>query len=464
MTSAIYLLSYAALPLFGMLLAAHRVTGIDSRAARIGFAFLAGALLLTIEATIFSIAGIRWNVIGLSLPLVAASLTVLLWPRIPSSPPQLAGRRTLVATHVANAIVLISVLHFALSIITTQSVSPDYVLFWGVKAVRFAAAAALDPGFLLSRFPPPHVDYPPLVPVVQAWGLLFSRRMPWITAAGMSTVWLVAPIPFIRWSLERAFGRDFAAAVSAFWAAAMAASFAYSGCGGNADATLVAYISVAGVAIIAERYDPRSRWIAAAAFAGAALTKAEALAFIGAMLFGIAVRDLLRRDASGVRRVALLTLSTAASISIWFGYQYRFGLPVGYHRFTNFQGLLLRNLPVILTEAPKGLSAGCWGMSWLIPAAVLICVAVRSPRRLIDALPLLISLPLLFAFFAFLYLQYTSGLAMQMSWTLPRVSQPLLSLLILGTAFASGPLQENTGRGEPRPGTVGAGSLSPPPA
>ena len=103
-------------------------------------------------------------------------------------------------------------------------------------------------------------------------------------------------------------------------------------------------------------------------------------------------------------------------------------------------------------------------MSWLIPAGVLICVAVRSPRRLIDALPLLISLPLLFAFFAFLYLQYTSGLAMQMSWTLPRVSQPLLSLLILGTAFASGPLQENTGRGEPRPGTVGAGSLSPPPA
>ena len=48
-------------------------------------------------------------------------------------------------------------------------------------------------------------------------------------------------------------------------------------------------------------------------------------------------------------------------------------------------------------------------MSWLIPAAVLICVAVRSPRRLIDALPLLISLPLLFAFFAFLYLAFSDG-------------------------------------------------------
>src|SRR5439155_20674502 len=87
------------------------------------------------------------------------------------------------------AVICISVLHFALSIITTQSINPDYVLFWGTKSVHFAMARALDAGYLLSRYAPPRIDYPPLLPVVQAWGLLFSRDMPWITAAAISALW-----------------------------------------------------------------------------------------------------------------------------------------------------------------------------------------------------------------------------------------------------------------------------------
>ena len=47
-------------------------------------------------------------------------------------------------------------------------------------------------------------------------------------------------------------------------------------------------------------------------------------------------------------------------------------------------------------------------------------------------------IPLLFAFFIYLHLQYESSLAMKMWWILPRISQPALSLLILAAVFASG--------------------------
>ena len=78
-------------------------------------------------------------------------------------------------------------------------------------------------------------------------------------------------------------------------------------------------------------------------------------------------------------------------------------------------------------------------MAWLIPLAIVIVIAVREPRRLIDSIPLLVPVPLLFAFFVYLYLQYdSSSLAMKIAWELPRISQPPLALLILAAAFASG--------------------------
>src|SRR3954453_10788768 len=179
MTIATYIVAYALVPLFGLSLA----SSIDSRSARIGFAFLAGALLLTIEATLFTTIGIRWSIVGLSLPLLVASGMVI-WRRRSSTD------KSVCATPLAIAIVIIAILHFLLSIITTQSINPDFVLFWGTKSVHFALSRSLDAGYLLSRYAPPRIDYPPLLPIVQAWGFLFSHAMPWITAAAMSAVWL----------------------------------------------------------------------------------------------------------------------------------------------------------------------------------------------------------------------------------------------------------------------------------
>jgi len=410
-----YIVAYAFLPLMGLSLA----SSIDSRSARVGFAFLAGALLLTIEATLFTMLCIPWNPILLALPLVIAS-AIVLWRRR-----QVVWRRE-DTNLVAIAVIAIALLHFALSIITTQSINPDYVLFWGTKSVHFAMAHALDADYLLSRYAPPRVDYPPLLPIVQAWGLLFSLdflvsgQMPWITAAAMSAVWLVAAVPVINWLTGSIHA-------TAFWTAAMAASLAFCGSGGNAEAMLVMYISVGAAAIVARRTS-----IAAIAFAGAMLTKEEALVTIGAILIGVIVYD------KGIRRAAILAASSAAGASVWFAFQKRFGMHVGYDRVTLTRTFHWSNLPTIFREAPKSLAAGCWGLSWLIPLAIVIYIAVRKPRSLRDAIPLLVPIPLLFAFFVYLYLQYDSSLAMRMWWILPRLSQPALSLLILAAAFAAG--------------------------
>jgi hypothetical protein len=403
-----YVAAYALVPLFGLSLA----SSIDSRSARIGFAFLAGALLLTIEATLFTMIGIRWSIVGLSFPLLIASGMVV-WRTKRTD-------KSVCATPLAIAIICIASLHFALSIITTQSINPDYVLFWGTKAVHFAMSRSLDASYLLSRYAPPRIDYPPLLPIVQAWGLLFSHQMPWITAAAMSAVWLIAAVPVIHWLTGSVHA-------TAFWTAAMAASLAFCGSGGNAEAMLVVYISVGASAIVAKRTS-----IAAIAFAGAMLTKEEALVTIGAILIGVVIHD------RGIRRAAIVAASSAASASVWFAFQKRFGMHVGYDRVTLTHTFHWGNLPTIFREAPKSLAAGCWGLSWLIPLAIIIYIAWKMPRRLKDAVPLLVPVPLLFVFFVYLYLQYESSLAMKMWWILPRLSQPALSLLILAAAFAAG--------------------------
>jgi hypothetical protein len=402
-----YIVAYAFVPLFGLSLA----SSIDSRSARLGFAFLAGALLLTIEATLFTMIRIQWSVIGLSLPLLIAS-GIVVWRTKRTD-------KSVSATRFAIIIIAIACLHFLLSIITTQSINPDFVLFWGTKAVYFAMSRSLDAGYLLSRYAPPRIDYPPLLPIVQAWGLLFSHQMPWIAAAAMSAVWLVAAVPVINWltgSIQ----------ATAFWTAAMAASLAFCGSGGNAEAMLVMYISVGAAAIIANRTS-----IAAIAFAGAMLTKEEALVTIGAILIGVVIYD------RGIRRAAILAASSAAGASVWFAFQKRFGMHVGYDRVTLTHTFHWSNLPTIFHEAPKSLAAGCWGLSWLIPLAIIIYMALKMPGRLKNAIPLLVPIPLLFTFFVYLYLQYESSLAMKMWWILPRLSQPALSLLILAAVFAA---------------------------
>ena len=425
MTALFYVLAYVALPLFGWWLA----RGIDDRAAKVAWAFMAGVVLLTIEATVFSMARVPWTWWGLGIPLVILSGA----QRSRRISKYAASHFEILRFAQDDGILLLATLHFLLSILTTQSVSPDYLLFWGVKGARYALARGIDPAWLFRGYSPPQPDYPPLVPVFQGWGVLFTREMPWLAGAAMSAAWLLAAAFVLRWLLGGANngGNDGKDAI-AFWTAAMALSFAATGCGGNAEAMLIAYLSVGAAAVVVDR-----RVIAMIAFAGAALTKAEALFAIATILAGLALRELLRRDREGIKRLAMYGAATIGGIGVWFAYQFRFGREIGFHRFSSIQHFYWSNLAVIAHEGPKNLGAGAWGVPWLLALGVVVFIAIRAPRRIVDALPLLVPVPLFFAFFLFLYLQYASGLTLQLAWTLGRISQPPLSFLILGAAFVS---------------------------
>lgn len=428
MTAARYLVACALVPLLGWSLASPSVSRLRGRAARTGWAWLAGACLLTVEATLLSTAGLRWSIGLLALPLLIASAIVFLRDRK-------RDRRDepFATARGATIVTIVAALHLVAAIVTTQAVSPDFLLFWAPKSVHFALARGIDHAYLVSRYGPPRADYPPLVPVMQAWGLLFSRRMPWLTAAASSALWVIAAIPVIRALLSEVTDDRAAAAVTAFWTAAMAASMSFSAGGGIGEAPLVAYLTVGALALAAGRQPRAALLIAAICFAAAALTKEEALVTIAAIVAGV----LLRRGGSA--RAAVLVAGTAAGAGVWFLFQWRFGLPAGFHRFSTSSRMYWNNLPTIFREVPTSLSAGCWGLSWLIAAAILVIALVRRPRRVADALPLLVPIPLLLAFFVYLYLLYPADVAMRMFWILPRISQPALSLLIIGAGVVSSP-------------------------
>ena len=120
-------------------------------------------------------------------------------------------------------------------------------------------------------------SYPPLVPISLAWGAMVAREMPWRAVPLLAVVWLAAAAPLLFDLLRHRLEPTGAATVTAFWTVALAASLGASFSGGNAEAPLLFFVSVAGAALLVERLDgdPALRAIASCALAGAVLTKVE---------------------------------------------------------------------------------------------------------------------------------------------------------------------------------------------
>ena len=166
-------------------------------AGRIAVAFAAGAVGLTLEASFFSILGIPWTIPGLAIPLLLGSCAAIrLWRGGSSKfePVRISPSKATLATAAGAG----AFLYLAVSLASSAATSVDFLFFWGVKAVRFAEARGFDAWFLRDPFSIHAVpDYPPLVPVVQAWGCLAVGEMPWQAAPAASALWAVAAVPLI---------------------------------------------------------------------------------------------------------------------------------------------------------------------------------------------------------------------------------------------------------------------------
>src|SRR6185369_73792 len=110
---------------------------------------------LTLEATIFSIAGIPWTIPGLGIPLLLLSIVCAFrWRARPAT--------VRAPARLPRGVAVCSAAVCALSLASSSATSVDFLLFWGVKAARYAEARGFDAGLLRSPFFFHAVpDYPP---------------------------------------------------------------------------------------------------------------------------------------------------------------------------------------------------------------------------------------------------------------------------------------------------------------
>ena len=435
----VYLLSHLLLIPLGASAALHPSLRDLPAVARLGFAFGSGAILLTMEGLLFSLAGVPWSVASLSAPLLALSAAAFLVARrrraasaVLPPPRPLFGSRSVAV--LAGTALLLGLVHLSLSLATARSTSADFLFFWGVKAARFAEAKEIQAELLdWTYFGHAVPEYPPLVPVVGAFSVLVAGEMPWRRAPIASVFWVVAALPLIYGLFRRRVGSDAAAAVTAFWGSALSISLAHSYSGGNAEAPLLFFESVAAAALLTERREESvpSRFLPALAMAGAVLTKVEAVLGVLLLLVGAILRDRLERRPGVLRQALPLIVLPALALLSWFAFQGLSGLPVGYRAHGSFLAITFAFVGSLATEFPRQLNADTFWLSWLLPLAFL-----AVSRRFRSALPGLLPAAGLLAFFAFDFLHDFQDPAVRIGWTLPRVSQPALSLTILAAGVA----------------------------
>jgi hypothetical protein len=434
--SALYLLAHLALVLLGAPAAFHPVVRSLGVAARVAAAFGAGAVLLTLEALLFSLLGIPWSIAALAAPMLVLAVIASRRAAARAATPPAQRRAPSWVALLAGLAALLGTLHLVVCLLVSRSTSMDYLFFWGVKAVHFADARGIDVALLKWPYFSHGVpEYPPLVPIVQAWGVLFAGEMPWRRAGpASSALWFFAALALVLALLRRRIGEPAATGVTGFWGAALAISLAHSYSGGNAEAPLLFFETVAALSLITESREdrPSFRWIPAVALAGAVLTKVEAVPATALLVLGTLARDWLERRPGVLRRAIPLMLLPALALASWFGFQLASGLPVGYRAHGKLTVLHWEHFGSVVSSMVKNLEAGTAGIAWIFPTLLLLV----SWRRLPPVLPALMAAAGLLLFFAFDYLHDALDPWERIGWTLPRVSQSALSMVILAAGLA----------------------------
>jgi hypothetical protein len=178
-------------------------------------------------------------------------------------------------------------------VLTARETCADLLYFWGPKAVRFAAGRGIDVAFLKA---PDHFlmhpDYPPLVPLLYAWGAMLAGGFSYwgpllLTAVLVGLTALLVP------------GRG-----GVLMAALLAFGYAQALAAGAADPILILF-EVAALSALTFLDDAL---LASIALAGAAMTKVEGAAFVlvAIVAYAIVSRRPLRALAIAIAPAVLL--------------------------------------------------------------------------------------------------------------------------------------------------------------
>lgn len=433
MSWLVFVGAFLAIPVLGFGAAFHPTLQLEPPLTRIAGALGFGAIALTLSGLLPTFVGIAWSLPALAAPPLAVSAAAAaLWRRRPAEapPPFRPGRAVALASGVVVALALALL---ARALMTSTATSVDYLYFWGVKAAHFADERAVAvPLLKWIRFRHAVPDYPPLVPIVEAWSALAAGEMPWRGAPLTAFFWLAAVLPLMRSLLRRRISDDATAAVAAVWTAALAASATRTHFGGNAEGPLLFFETVALAALLTER-PLESRFLPGLMLCGAVLTKVEGTVAALLVVGAVAIRDALERRPRALARAARLAMAPAGAVSCWFLFQYRFGLRPGFRSHGDFLAVRTEFLAQIAKAFPIALDAGTFALPWIFVVLVLLL----SRPRLSTLQPALALVAGIARFLVFDYTHDVEDPTVRIGWTAPRVTQPALSVGILAAALAS---------------------------
>ena len=449
MTILNFLTSHAAMVVFGLPAAFLPTTRRFSPAGRFACAYGAGAIALTFVSMAFTASGVKWSVVSLAVVLVvlagAGSFFLLRKPA--------AARRPIrISSPVAAAslgIIFVSVLALVQSIASGRSISVDFLMFWGIKAARFAHAGGIDVDFLTWVYAThAHANYPPLFSTTIAWTALVSPREFWTMAPFSAVIWFLLAVPLVFDLCRQRMADREAAVTAAFWSVALSAGLSHAFSGGNAEATLVFYETAAIGSLM---FLPMRKWmggvIAGIFLAGAVLTKLEGSVATAFMLGGAALSLIASRRREGWKGLAVAAAIPLLAGLTWLAFMLVHEIPLRDPTHVQPEGIRFDHLEAVIASQILNSGFGTRGMSWALPFGVIIVFAARWSARLILPLVFVAGLPL---FTMTHYLQAPADPTELIGWTFPRLMLPALSALILAASLLLFGNSEETGEPSPQ--------------
>jgi hypothetical protein len=425
----VWLLSFACCPLAGWPLLAHPAYRRFSFPARIGFAFAAGAVLISTWMTVLAILGVSWNPIAL---VFLASVSSFLLRRLLKA--ELAADRSLreepparLVEKLALGLSGVSLLAAFAAAASSAATSSDLLLFWGPKAQAFAAARTIDASFL--RNPDllyMHRSYPPLVTNLLAFATQVAGRLPW-GAASLTFPLLLAVLVLSLPGALRIGSSRIAWAASAFVVSALGFLGTAFDVAGNADPWLWTFEILAMALLVSPAARSRGAQILTGLLlAGAVTAKVEGLPFA---LASVALFLLMRRKEVPMgRAIALLIAPGVVSLGAWLSFESTRGF-FGSEQYGRFLEVHWSQLPLVLSEVGRVFWSAGWALPYLLPLAALL---IASDRTRLLWLPIGVSLAL-GIFFVFTYLHGNTDPSEWIGWSAGRIFSAIPAFLTIAT-------------------------------
>ncbi|HVT03341.1 MAG TPA: hypothetical protein VHL58_08190 [Thermoanaerobaculia bacterium] len=405
--------------------------------ARIAAAFFAGAVLLTLEFTLFSLLSISCTVVTLSLPLlVLAVIGSAMTMRLPDEEAvnvTLASERRL--SPMLVLVIILASIHLCAAVVTTRATSMDYLYTWGVRGAHYAVEHGMRPEFLKAPFNiHMHTNYPPLLPSTLAWSALAAGKTSWRSGLVTSVLWYFTTLVLLMEVLKRRLGSPSALLITALWSITLSLTLVSSMSAGSAEPPLLAFETIAVAALLTNR--SRSLGLSlltSICLAGALLTKIEGLVAVVLIAGGALIADVLQQRRAREREVVCYAVVPFACWGLWPVFEKVYGVNTSdvMRAYETFSAFSLQYLPQIILVSLRELAGPAFGVPWLLTIAVI----VRYRRQWREVLPALALCAGSLAVYEGYYFIHGSDPTTWIRWTLARVTMPLLSALIVAAGL-----------------------------